>query len=108
MIGDNKIIVHSCKQTQTSTIIFYGVFEKRNKSKKLKRITIAKSKAKEKLRKVKNLLMLPRQRRHKMFLWWQLYSLKCHSLGIQAQSDVVREVFPTRVTRGYYQTLGEA
>jgi hypothetical protein len=27
--------------------------------------------------------------------WWQqLYSLKCHSLGLQAQSDVAREVSP--------------
>jgi hypothetical protein len=29
-------------------------------------------------------------------------------LGIQAQSDATRESFPTRVTRGYYQTLEEA
>jgi hypothetical protein len=33
---------------------------------------------------------------------------KCHSLGLQAQSDAAREVFPTRVTRGYYETLREA
>jgi hypothetical protein len=81
MIGDNKIIVHSCKQTQTSTIIFYGVFEKRNKSKKLKRITIAKSKAKEKLIKVKNLLMLPRQRRHKMFFMAATLFFKMSLIG---------------------------
>jgi hypothetical protein len=29
-------------------------------------------------------------------------------LGLQAQIDAAREVFPTRVTRGNYQTLGEA
>jgi hypothetical protein len=35
-----------------------------------------------------------------------LYSLKYHSLGLQAQSDVAREVPPpTRVTWGLYQTL---
>jgi hypothetical protein len=33
---------------------------------------------------------------------------KCHSLGLQAQSATAREVFPTRVTQGNYQTLGEA
>jgi hypothetical protein len=36
-----------------------------------------------------------------------LYSLKCLLLGLQAQSDVAREVFPTRVTRGLYRILGK-
>jgi hypothetical protein len=36
----------------------------------------------------------------------RLYSLKCHSLGPQARSDVA-EVFPTRATWALYQTLGE-
>jgi hypothetical protein len=29
-------------------------------------------------------------------------------LGLQAQSDAAREVFPTRVTQSYYRTLDEA
>jgi hypothetical protein len=29
-------------------------------------------------------------------------------LGLQTQSDASRDVFPTRVTRGYYRTLGKA
>jgi hypothetical protein len=29
-------------------------------------------------------------------------------LGLQAQRDAAKEVFPTMVTRGYYRTLGEA
>jgi hypothetical protein len=33
---------------------------------------------------------------------------KCHMLESQAHSDATREVFPTRVTRGYYRTLVEA
>jgi hypothetical protein len=37
----------------------------------------------------------------------RLYFIKCHSLELQAQTDAAREVFPTRVTRGLYQTLGE-
>jgi hypothetical protein len=37
----------------------------------------------------------------------RLYSLKCHSLGLQAQSNAAREVFFTRVTRDLYRTLGE-
>jgi hypothetical protein len=39
-----------------------------NKMQELKRKTIAKSKVKENLTKVKNLQLLPRQRRQKMFL----------------------------------------
>jgi hypothetical protein len=27
--------------------------------------------------------------------------VKCHSLGLQTQSDAAREVLPTRVTRGF-------
>jgi hypothetical protein len=74
-------------------------FEKSNKKQKLKITMVAKSIVKEKLTKVKNLLPLPRQQRLKMFLMAHLYSLKCHSLALQAQSDAAREVFPTRVTR---------
>jgi hypothetical protein len=37
----------------------------------------------------------------------RLYSLKCHSLGLQVQNNVAREVLPTKVSRGLYQTLGE-
>jgi hypothetical protein len=33
---------------------------------------------------------------------------KVTQLGLQAQSDAVREVIPTRVTWCNYQTLGEA
>jgi hypothetical protein len=32
-------------------------------------------------------------------------SLRCHLLGLQAQSDATREVFPTRVSWSNYQTL---
>jgi hypothetical protein len=32
---------------------------------------------------------------------------KCHSLGLQAYSDAVREVFPTRVTRGFIMNSRE-
>jgi hypothetical protein len=47
--------------------------------------------------------------KHFISRWWQqLYSSKCHSLGLQAQSDVAREVLPTRVTRGNCRTLGES
>jgi hypothetical protein len=40
----------------------------------------------------------------------EFYSLKCHLLGLQVHSDAAREVFPTRVTRGFitlYQTPGK-
>jgi hypothetical protein len=37
----------------------------------------------------------------------RLYYLKCHSLGLEAQSEAAREVFPAKVTRGLYKTLGE-
>jgi hypothetical protein len=63
------------------------------KAKKIERKTVVKSKVKEKLTKVKNLL-LPWQWCHKTFLVARLYSLKCHSLGLQAQSDAAREVSP--------------
>jgi hypothetical protein len=33
---------------------------------------------------------------------------KCHSVGLQVQNYAAREAFPTRVTQGYYRTLGEA
>jgi hypothetical protein len=34
--------------------------------------------------------------------------LKMPLIGLQAQSQVAREVFPTTMTRGNYQTLGKA
>jgi hypothetical protein len=86
---------------------FFGFLKKSNKNKKLKRKTIAKSKAKENLKNVKNLLLLLGNGTIKCSWWRQLYSLKCHSLCLQAQSDATREVSPTMVTRGYNRTLVE-
>jgi hypothetical protein len=70
------------------------VFSKRSTKAKLERKTIEKSKAKEKLTKVKNLMLLPRQWCYKMFLMAITLFFKCHSLGLQAQSDAAREVSP--------------
>jgi hypothetical protein len=34
-------------------------------------------------------------------VWWQyLYSSKCHSLGLQVQSDAAKEVFPHKGDSG--------
>jgi hypothetical protein len=71
-IWDIGIITNLCfhvshlSQSKTSTTNFFGSFKKKKKE-KLKRKTIAKYKPKEKLTKVKNLLLLPRQRYQKMF-----------------------------------------
>jgi hypothetical protein len=46
---------------------FLCCFQKEKQKQKLKRITIAKSKPKENLRKVNNLLLLSRQLRQKIF-----------------------------------------
>jgi hypothetical protein len=78
------------------------------KKTKTARNTLAKSKEKEKLTKVKNLLLLPRQRCQKMFLMAANLFFKIPRIGNPtAQSDIARDCFPTRVTRGNYQTLGK-
>jgi hypothetical protein len=41
-----------------------------------------------------------------MRCWWH-YNKCVTLLGLQVQSVAAREIFPTRVTRGLYQTLGK-
>jgi hypothetical protein len=74
---------------------YFLVFSKTTtKKQKLKRRTITKSKAKEKITNVKNLLLLPQQRCQKIFLTAATLFFKFHSLGLQAQSDAERKVSP--------------
>jgi hypothetical protein len=37
----------------------------------------------------------------------RLYSLKCHLLGLQVQSDATKEVFPQRLLRVYIKLSGK-
>jgi hypothetical protein len=51
--------------------------------------------------------LLSRQQRQRILLMATILLFQCHSLEFQAWSDTTREVFSTRVTRGFISNSGE-
>jgi hypothetical protein len=87
--------------------LFFLFFSKMAKKQKLERKTITKPKAK-KAHKGEEPPAASSTTAPKNLSDGSNSILQNVILGLQAQIDAAREVFPTRVTRGNYQTLGEA